>query len=193
MKPKHRFPALFTSCLLACTVCSSCSANRRAPSARQREAWFAVGVQQVTADEDNFDLIGISDEPGLALDGGLVVHRTADLEVGVEALAQYSKHDFVAVSGYENATNLSLGAGLRLTPTRPWGGLAPFVRAGLLYQYVYEDVVDDDGVGLYAGLGFDAAVAPGLTFGPSLTYSVVEVDRAQITQLSYGVRLGWSF
>lgn len=193
MTRDNRLPFVWFSCLCVCAMNASCAGGRRARDLRQRDHWFAVGVQQVTADEDNFYVIGISDEPGLALDGGFVVHRTADFEVGLEALAQYSKHDFVAVDGYENATNLSLGAGARITPSRTWGGLTPFVRAGLLYQYVFEDIVNDDGVGFYTGLGLDAAVAPGLTFGPSLTWSLVEVDRAEITQLSYGVRLGWSF
>lgn len=174
--------------------------RRPAASGELPENFASFGVH-------NFDpspsIGGLSEDLGVTLLYGRNLVFQGDHAWGVEGWIGRSEHSagfqvIDPVSGgtaflQEEPVDQMLGLGGRITGTLAEGRALPYGRLGLLYQYLYDDIVDDDGFGFYVGAGIDFRVGHSVTLGPGLVYTSTELDRFDVDELILGVNLNLHF
>lgn len=195
MHTKNRSSDFVLLAGLAC-VTASCAASAD-PRRALPDSWIAVGVQNVAPTPSRGSL---SDDLGLSLEYGHTVSRAERSAWALEGSVTYTTHgaswsQFNYLTGdtdfmSESPTDWIVGAGARWTCATD-SGLAPYVRGGLVYQYLYDYLIDDSGFGFYLGTGFDCALTPTLSLGPSLMYSSAGLDSFDVDTWLVGLKLSF--
>lgn len=183
---KHSLPILLVLALASCTATGA-----RAQGPREGSNWFSLGLQTVQPEPDSF--FDLTEELGLAVEGGHVLQADREKTISWEGLLHYSVHD-AEVNGIttaEEPTNLKIGTGGRVSWTLE-RGLSPYIRGGLVFQHVYDDALDDSGLGLYLGAGLDVPIGDGMSIGPSVFYSKASLSDFDQDDLALGVRVNFS-
>ena len=192
---KTNIIALSVSALLSACVSSP------GPARGLPKYWETVALGSVSPEADSSRASTISEELGIALEGGAYLGHTGNVSQGIEAFIGYSKHDASTtvidpVSGIplplaESPTNVEAGIGTRVVFGT--GAVLPFVRLGAMYQYLADDLIDDSGFGFYVGAGVDLRASENATIGPFVRYSSTSLDRFDIEEVVWGLRFSVLF
>lgn len=189
---------LFLASTLACATpprgvaVGRSSASQHEPGSK--DSWVSIVAQNVDPDGG---AVAISDELGGAVEGGSYVTHAGSTRIGWEAMLMYSQHEAgwqdATYIYYEEPTNVAIGAGARAAISGFGGLFDVYVRLGLLYQYIYDDILDDAGPGAYTGVGFDVRLLDALSVGPQILYTTAALSDFDVDQLLVGVKLNFLF
>lgn len=129
----------------------------------------------------------MSRELGLHVGGGRNFARAQAMSLGWDAFLNYSVH--TAGFGLEEPSNYALGGGIRATFDGLDANVQPFVRGGLMWQYLVDYVLDDSGLGFYVGAGVRWRVAEQFAISPQLTYTSSSLSDFDLEQFQIGLLL----
>jgi hypothetical protein len=170
------------------------SPNRGAGPVWAPSSWLSVGGYFVDGRYDTPQDFGFDEDTAFALDLGMYNWR-GEMGIGLEG--------GLIVGGYEIDGDL-FGAGSEKVDV--WRGLIgvrvadrgandssfiPYVRGGFMYRRDDGGSVKDDGIGWYAGGGFDWRLGPQFAIGPSVLFNESTSRNAQ--EWLFGLLLTFGF
>jgi hypothetical protein len=170
------------------------SPNRGVGPTWEPKSWLSVGGYFVDGRYDTPQDFGFDEDTAFAVDLGMYNWR-GEMGIGLEAGLIYG--------GYEIDGDL-FGAGSQQVDV--WRGLlgirvadrgpndsrfVPYVRGGVMYRRDDGGSVKDDGIGWYAGGGFDWRLGPQLAIGPSVLFNESSSRNAQ--EWLFGLVLTFGF
>ncbi|MBI3455264.1 MAG: hypothetical protein HY002_05700 [Candidatus Rokubacteria bacterium] len=153
--------------------------------------WFTIAGQAGIETGRLGDLVGTEDG-GLV---GLGVHllRLGPLLFGpeIEASAGRLSADLGTAGDHVTVWRGRLGLRANWWPEDTEPRLVPYARGGAVYRADRGDLIEDDGLGWYLGVGVDARLTKRWALGPFVTYEAVSLSIGTETFL-FGVRLTFS-
>ncbi len=170
------------------------SPNRGVGPTWEPNSWLSVGGYFVDGRYDTPQDFDFEEDTAFAVDLGMYNWR-GEMGIGLEAGLIYG--------GYEIDGDL-FGAGSQQVDV--WRGLigirvadrgpndsrfVPYVRGGFMYRRDDGGSVKDDGIGWYAGGGFDWRLGPQLAIGPSVLFNESSSRNAQ--EWLFGLLLTFGF
>ncbi len=162
-----------------------------APAAAQPTWWLSVGGQAAV---DTGRLGDLLDTEGSGLVGaGVYLLRGGPALVGLEGEGSGGRVSADLGTATNGIAVWRGRLGLRATwwPEDTEPRLVPYLRAGGVYRADRGDLIEDDGVGWYVGVGLDLRLAPRWSVGPFVTYEAVSLSVGTETWL-FGVRVTFS-
>jgi hypothetical protein len=159
----------------------------------ETEVYLSLGYHYVDGDPTALPgSWGTDDGEALSIDVGYTAW-TDEMGISIEAGLMQSSFDAdVSSITTDSVDTLRVLLGLRVADRGAEGtSLVPYARAGFLYRRDSGDMIEDEGTGWYAGLGFDWMLTPRVGIGPQVLYT--EAGSLDAREWVYGAALSFRF
>jgi Outer membrane protein beta-barrel domain len=146
------------------------------PAAAEPRWWVGGGGYAAVETGDLDATLGT--EGGGFLGGGMHLVRLGPVLLGLEAEGGVGRVSADLSPDRDDVTVWRARLGARATWWRPGDAprLVPYLRAGGVYRADRGDLIDDDGLGWYAGAGLDVRLGEHWSLGPFVIYEAVSLS-----------------